>query len=68
LEKHERVNFKNDVCIQGWIGSPNLGGIFFQGAQKKKFAGTTHNVKTIIGTSNQPIRLKNFPKKVCLVP
>jgi hypothetical protein len=25
-------------------------------------------LKRIVGTSNQPIRTKNFPKKLCLVP
>jgi hypothetical protein len=25
-------------------------------------------LKKIVGTSNQPIRTKNLPKKVCLVP
>jgi hypothetical protein len=32
-----------------------------------KFAGSTQNVKKMVGTSNQPIRTKNFPKKVCLI-
>jgi hypothetical protein len=33
-----------------------------------EFAGLTQNLKKNIGTQNQPIRPKNFPKKVCLVP
>jgi hypothetical protein len=33
-----------------------------------EFAGSTQNPKKMIGTSNQPIRTKNFPKIVCLVP
>jgi hypothetical protein len=33
-----------------------------------KFAGSTQNVKKIVGTSNQPTRTKMFPKKVCLIP
>jgi hypothetical protein len=28
-----------------------------------KIAGSTQNPKKIIGSSNQPIRMKNFPKK-----
>jgi hypothetical protein len=34
---------------------------------RTKFASPTQNPKKIIGT-NQPIRTKFFPKKVCLVP
>jgi hypothetical protein len=33
-----------------------------------EFVGSTLNPKKNIGTSNQPIRTKIFPKKVCLVP
>jgi hypothetical protein len=33
-----------------------------------EFAGSTQNPKKNIGTSNQPINTKNFPKKVFLVP
>jgi hypothetical protein len=33
-----------------------------------EFAGWIQNPKKIIGTSNQPIKTKIFPKKVCLVP
>jgi hypothetical protein len=33
-----------------------------------EFAGSTQNVKKSVGTSNQPIRTKISPKKVCLVP
>jgi hypothetical protein len=33
-----------------------------------EFAGSTQNPKKNIGTSNQPIKMKIFPKKVCLVP
>jgi hypothetical protein len=34
-----------------------------------EFAGLTQNPKKVIGTSNQPIKTKNFPKKkVFLVP
>jgi hypothetical protein len=35
---------------------------------RTEFAGPTQNPKKIIRTSNQPIRMKFFPKKVCLVP
>jgi hypothetical protein len=27
-----------------------------------EFAGSTQNVKKVVGTSNQPIKTKNFPK------
>jgi hypothetical protein len=33
-----------------------------------EFAGPTQNPKKNIRTSNQPIKTKIFPKKVCLVP
>jgi hypothetical protein len=35
---------------------------------RTEFAGPTQNPKKIIRTSNQPIKTKFFPKKVCLVP
>jgi hypothetical protein len=35
---------------------------------RTKFVGPTQNPKKIIGTSNQPIRTKCIPTKVCLVP
>jgi hypothetical protein len=35
---------------------------------RTEFAGPTQNPKKIIGTSNQPIKTKIYPKKVCLVP
>jgi hypothetical protein len=38
------------------------------GGYPKKFAGLPQNPKKNIGTSNQPIKTKIFPKKVCLVP
>jgi hypothetical protein len=34
---------------------------------RTEFADPTQNPKKIIGTSNQPIKTKIFPKKVCLV-
>jgi hypothetical protein len=34
----------------------------------KELAGSTQNPKKNIRTSNQPIKTKIFPKKVCLVP
>jgi hypothetical protein len=33
------------------------------GSYPTEFAGSTQNPKKIIGTSNQPIRTKIFPKK-----
>jgi hypothetical protein len=33
-----------------------------------EFAGSTQKPKKNIRTSNQPIKTKIFPKKVCLVP
>jgi hypothetical protein len=33
-----------------------------------EFAGSTQNLKKIIGAPNLPIRTKIFPKTVCLVP
>jgi hypothetical protein len=33
-----------------------------------EFAGSTQNPKKMTGTPNLPIKEKNFPKKVCLVP
>jgi hypothetical protein len=33
-----------------------------------EFAGSTHNPKKIIRIPNLPIKTKNFPKKICLVP
>jgi hypothetical protein len=33
---------------QGWIGSPNFGGIFFQGAPKKKNKKNTDLKKKVI--------------------
>jgi hypothetical protein len=38
------------------------------GCYPTEFAGSIQNPKKIILTSNQPIRTKMFPKKVCLVP
>jgi hypothetical protein len=38
------------------------------GSYPTEFAGSTQNPKKNIETSNQPIKTKNFPKKVCLVP
>jgi hypothetical protein len=35
---------------------------------RTEFAGSTQNPKKIMRTSNQPIRTKFFPKKLCLVP
>jgi hypothetical protein len=35
---------------------------------RTEFAGPTQNPKKIKETSNQPIKTKLFPKKVCLVP
>jgi hypothetical protein len=35
---------------------------------RTEFTGPTQNPKKCIGTSNQPIKTKIFPKKVCLVP
>jgi hypothetical protein len=35
---------------------------------RTEFAGPTQNHKKIIRTSNQSIKTKIFPKKVCLVP
>jgi hypothetical protein len=35
---------------------------------RTEFAGSNQNPKKIMRTSNQPIRTKFFPKKVCLVP
>jgi hypothetical protein len=36
---------------------------------RSELAGSTQNPKKIIGTPNQPIKTKIFPKKkVCLVP
>jgi hypothetical protein len=36
--------------------------------ESNEFAGWIQNPKKNIGTSNQPIKTKIFPKKVCLVP
>jgi hypothetical protein len=33
-----------------------------------EFAESTQNHHKIIGTPNQSIRMKMFPKKVCVVP
>jgi hypothetical protein len=38
------------------------------GGYPTEFAGSTQNVKKIGRTSNQPIKTKIYPKKVCLVP
>jgi hypothetical protein len=45
------------------LGTKNL-----YGGYLTEFAGSTQNHKKNIGTSNQPIKTKIFPKKVCLVP
>jgi hypothetical protein len=38
------------------------------GGYPTEFAGSTQNPKKNIGTSDQPIKTKISPKKVCLVP
>jgi hypothetical protein len=37
------------------------------GSYPTEFAGSAQNLGKIVGTSNQPIRKKILPKKVCLV-
>jgi hypothetical protein len=38
------------------------------GATRRNLQAQPKMLKKIVGTTNKPIRTKNLPKKVCLVP
>jgi hypothetical protein len=61
-QSKRKFSKKSMSSVKECIGAKNS-----YGGYPTEFAGSTQNPKKMIGTSNQPIRTKIFPRKVCLI-